>query len=52
MMWWYGTGMSGWGYAVMAVGSILKTHLPGLPAHLAAGRVDLQRAESARRLVP
>lgn len=23
MMWWYGPGMSGWGYALMAVGTIL-----------------------------
>jgi putative membrane protein len=23
MMWWYGPGMSGWGFALMAVGTVL-----------------------------
>ncbi|PZS32361.1 MAG: hypothetical protein DLM61_07000 [Pseudonocardiales bacterium] len=23
MMWWYGTGMSGWGYALMTLGMVL-----------------------------
>lgn len=23
MMWWYGTGMTGWGYALLAVGVLL-----------------------------
>lgn len=23
MMWWYGNGMNGWGYALMAVGTVL-----------------------------
>jgi putative membrane protein len=23
MMWWYGSGMSGWGYAVMTLGMVV-----------------------------
>jgi len=36
MMWWYGTGMHGWGYALLGVGTVLLFLIVALVAFVVA----------------